>query len=181
MMKIMMMLFSSMMLMTLSMLSMNFNYKKSHPLMLISSLILTLLISSVSMSIFFNDHWFSFIMFIIMVGGMMIIFLYFISFINNLKTSMKWILLKNIPMKMILMMLFFFSFINLMKINSWNMNMMETYKMNIIDFKDLNNYNLMYLKPKNLLTIMSMLYLLMSMTIIVKICISKKLMLRKFN
>nr|AZL93228.1 NADH dehydrogenase subunit 6 [Eurytoma sp. ZJUH_2016013] len=162
--------------------SLNFHNKKTHPLIMISLLILLLTFSSLNMSMYLNNHWFSFILFLIMVGGMMIIFLYFTSFINNMKTSMKWMYIKNLHLKFSLMIISLIMMINLMKKHNWFLSFNEIMSINkFINLTNNNNMTLMYMYPKNFTTSLSMLYLLISLTIIVKICLMKKLTLRKFN
>lgn len=158
----------------------NFHYKNFHPLILISILILILLIASINIRIYFNDHWFSFIIFLIIVGGLIIIFLYFIRFINNIKTSIKWDFLKNIPIKFLFIIIVFILFWS--NSNNWFINFDEITPLHK-KLKKLysNNLIFIYIFPKNYTTIIAILYLLISLTIVVKICLLKKFTLRKFN
>nr|ANH79476.1 NADH dehydrogenase subunit 6 [Eurytoma sp. TJS-2016] len=156
------------------------HYNKMHPLIMISILLMILISSSLNLSIYMNNHWFSYIMFLIIVGGMMVIFLYFISFINNMKTSIKWKFLKNLPQKLLMTLLSIMYLYHSFNLNTWSLKFNE-----ISSIYKMSNYNdnltMMYLYPKNFSTMMSMIYLLISLTIIVKICLNKKIMLRKFN
>lgn len=161
--------------------SFNFNNIKTHPLILISILIILLIISSLNIRLYINNHWFSFIIFIIIVGGIIVIFLYFIRFINNIKTSIKWNLLKFIPIKFFFIIIITIIIINKINYSNWLFNFNEIIPLNkIINFNILN-LNYIFLYPKNLSTLLAIFYLLISLTIIVKICLIKKLTLRKFN
>lgn len=158
------------------------NNLNTHPLILILILFLITITSSFNIRIFFNNHWFSFLVFLIIIGGIIIIFIYFIRFINNIKTSIKLNFLKSYPIKIFLLI-----FITLIIFKNINRNLF------VIRFNEINsiftNFNLnsisyltlIYLYPKNSSTLISIIYLLISLTIIVKICLIKKLTLRKIN
>lgn len=161
--------------------SINFNNNKIHPLIIISILIILLILASLNLRLYFNNHWFSFLIFIIIVGGIIVIFLYFISFINNIKTSIKWFFLKFIPLKILSIITLFFITYNLINNLNWIINFNE-----IITFYKNINFNILnltyiFIYPKNFTTLLCILYLLLALTIIVKICLIKKLTLRKFN
>lgn len=162
--------------------SLNSHNNKIHPLILISILLILLVISSFNFRIYFNNHWFSFLIFLIIVGGIIIIFLYFIRFINNIKTSIKWIYLKNLSIKLTIIIITFIIIILLIYSDNWILNFNEISSIiNIFKNNNFNNLNLIYLFPKNYSTLISILYLFISLTIIVKICLIKKFTLRKFN
>lgn len=162
--------------------SFNFHYKSFHPLILITILLILLIISSINLRIYINNHWFSFIIYLIIIGGIIIIFLYFIRFINNIKTSVKWDFLKNLLLKFLFTIIVFLMIINLIKEHNWIINSNEIKSLQIFTvINTFNNLNYLYLYPKRITSILSILYLLISLTIIVKICLTKKLTLRKFN
>lgn len=157
------------------------NYKFTHPLIIITNLFLLLLISSIYLSIFINNHWYSYLIFIIIVGGIIVIFIYFIRFINNIKTSFKWIKLKNLPIKISILFITFRLTLFYLKTNNWNFNFNEIINLLNNNFNKSNNLSILYLIPINKSTLIAIIYILICMTIIVKICLNKKLTLRKFN
>lgn len=162
--------------------SINFNYKIIHPLILITILILLIIISLYNLRLYYNNHWFSYLIFLIIIGGIIIIFLYFIRFINNIKTSIKWKYLKTIPIKFILLLILSIIIIYSLNSNNWFLKfneilpIYENFKIN-----KFNNLIIIYLYPKNYTTLISIIYILLSLTIIVKICLSKNLTLRKIK
>lgn len=158
------------------------NNNKIHPLILISILLIILIISSFNLSKYFNDHWFSFIIFLIIIGGLIIIFIYFIRFINNIKTSINFLYIKNLYLKISISLISILTLFNSSNLNLWIIKFNEINSIyNNIDLKNLNNLNYLFIPFKNLTTILSIIFLLICLTIIVKICLIKKLTLRKFN
>nr|WPS67074.1 NADH dehydrogenase subunit 6 [Hyssopus sp. 1 HHL-2023a] len=160
--------------------------KNMHPILMSLILLSLSTLSSMNISILNDNHWFSYLMFLIIIGGLMIIFLYFTSFINNMKMTMKLNYLTIFPFKMLLMMIFIMMlFIYMNKYFMWFNNFLEinNFKMLMKNMNFfINNQSLyLYLFNKNFTTIISMIYLLMCLTFIVKFCMNKKLMLRKMN
>nr|QVT11048.1 NADH dehydrogenase subunit 6 [Nasonia vitripennis] len=152
--------------------------KNIHPLIFCLLLLLLTIFNSMNISLLNYTHWFSYILFLIMIGGMMIIFLYFTSFINNMKMKINWTMFLSLPIK--LMMLLMFITMMLLMNNTflpWNNKVMEFFFTNSI----YNNINYMFMYNKNISMIITMLYLLMCLTMIVKITINNKLTLRKIN
>nr|YP_010031607.1 NADH dehydrogenase subunit 6 [Necremnus tutae]QOV03002.1 NADH dehydrogenase subunit 6 [Necremnus tutae] len=160
--------------------------KLIHPVIMGLILLNISILCSMNSSLTNNNHWFSYLMFLIIIGGMMIIFLYFTSFISNMKTSMKWSFIINIPLKFFFIIIFIIYFMfNFNKYLFWLSEFSEI-KSLMLNMKILmNNNNMqimyMYMYNKNFSTIISMIYLLICLTFIVKMCINKKMMLRKTN
>nr|UAA82149.1 NADH dehydrogenase subunit 6 [Micranisa ralianga] len=156
---------------------------KLHPLMLMLILLLLMILSSFLMNQFNNNHWFSYIMFLIMVGGMMIIFLYFTSFTSNMKMSLNWIYVTSLPIKFLMMMSFFIMYFKIMNIMlPWNNKYNEISSLvKYTKFDAINNCMFIYMYNKNYSMLISIIYLLICLTLIVKIMINKKLMLRKIS
>lgn len=161
--------------------SFRFNNKNIHPLIIIIILIIILINSSWRLRIYFNDHWISFIIFLIIIGGIIIIFLYFTRFINNINLSINWNFYKNLIIKLFITLLLIFIFIYLIKINYWINNFNEINNLNKINNNQFEKFIYIYIYPKNFITFLSIIYLFLSITIIVKICINKKITLRKIN
>nr|UXW93422.1 NADH dehydrogenase subunit 6 [Blasticotoma sp. 'tegularis'] len=157
----------------------------THPL----SMGLILLMQSILISIIINMHtntpWFSYILFLIMVGSMLILFLYIISISSNEKfTFSTKISLIPISLMLISLMLMTkymnqdFMMIS-KKMQPKEILQMMSYEFNMnLNFMSLNK---LYNTPTNLLIIMMMLYLLFTLIIIVKIIKIDASPLRKKN
>nr|AZL93513.1 NADH dehydrogenase subunit 6 [Torymus sp. ZJUH_2016035] len=178
MMKLINMIIISLTLIIPSIISIMSNNKFMHPMLMGIIMFITTMISSINLSLNFKNHWFSFLTFLILIGGMMILFLYFISFNNNMKMNMKWMFLMSIPLKSIFMFIFMFSiYLNFNKI-MWIYNIND---IKMSSFENKFNLNFMYLEKKNMPSMIAMLYLLLTLSMIVKLCINKKIKIRKIN
>nr|YP_009726138.1 NADH dehydrogenase subunit 6 [Aenasius arizonensis]QHR84899.1 NADH dehydrogenase subunit 6 [Aenasius arizonensis] len=156
-----------------------------HPMIMGSLLLFFSIFTSLNLSMFFNNNWFSFISFLIIIGGMMIIFMYFTSFIMNMMTSLKMNYIKNIMIKFSMSLIVFFMMLIYMKTNSiWYNKFNETNSFHFLTNKN-NNFmymiSSMYMYNKNFPSIICILYILMSMIMIVKMIMKNKYTLRKIN
>ncbi|UAT98632.1 NADH dehydrogenase subunit 6 (mitochondrion) [Muscidifurax raptorellus] len=151
-----------------------------HPLMLCLILMLFTIFVSLDMSILSPTHWYSYIVYLIIVGGLMIIFLYFISLISNMKMCIDWYYFFLMPLKILMMV----SFIIVIYYNKEIYMFWSTTNFKSIDLlqmlSECNFINYMY-TFKNTTTIILMIYLFICLTLVVKIIITKKIMLRKVN
>nr|UYR45754.1 NADH dehydrogenase subunit 6 [Merostenus sp.] len=152
-----------------------------HPIIYGLILLCFTLTSTLNMSLNLNNYWFSFITFLIIIGGLMIIFLYFTSFISNMKMSLNWSSLINLLIKNMLLFMFLMLFIFKFKFMYWSLKFNEINSINSIYLINLNNFSFMFNYFKNFNTIICMIYLLMCLTLIVKLCIVNKHSLRKIN
>nr|YP_009176330.1 NADH dehydrogenase subunit 6 [Megaphragma amalphitanum]ALI86578.1 NADH dehydrogenase subunit 6 [Megaphragma amalphitanum] len=181
---------NSMMFMNMIMINMILNlipsYNKNlNPLIMSLNLLMLAIMSSLNINLLSNYSMCAFIMYLIIIGGLMIMFLYFTSFINNLKMMIKWNYLIMLPIKFYLMFLTMIMFLlNINLILSW-IKLNEINSMNFINYLNQMNLNIeimyMYMFNKNFITILSMIYLFMCLTLIVKMYINKKMSLRKIN
>nr|YP_011004810.1 NADH dehydrogenase subunit 6 [Anagyrus jenniferae]WPT46951.1 NADH dehydrogenase subunit 6 [Anagyrus jenniferae] len=161
-------------------------YKKFHPILMTSLLMVFSILSSMSLSIFYSNSWMSYIMFLVMIGGMMIIFLYFNSFINNMIMSMKFNFITYFNFKlMITSISILFLTLSMFKFLIWFNNFNEINYLNYYYIMNKMNKNLIltlsYIYNKNLSLMITIMYLLIMLTIIVKIIMMNKFMLRKIN
>nr|YP_010251086.1 NADH dehydrogenase subunit 6 [Chouioia cunea]QTW90620.1 NADH dehydrogenase subunit 6 [Chouioia cunea] len=157
-------------------------YNKSiHPVMMGVLLLILMILCSLNIELYNSMNWMSYLMFLIFIGGLMIIFMYFISFINNMKMSIKWNFIKMLIIKLFTMMMMMMFILYYLNINlPWYNNSMEMMQyINQLNMKFYSMY--MYMYNKNYSMILSMIYLLVTLIFIVKICINKKLSLRKIN
>nr|ACH81773.1 NADH dehydrogenase subunit 6 [Nasonia longicornis]UVN15309.1 NADH dehydrogenase subunit 6 [Nasonia longicornis] len=153
------------------------SYNNIHPLFFSLLLLIYTISNSVNISVLNYTHWFSYIMFLIMIGGMMIIFLYFTSFINNVKMKINWMNLSSLFLKLTMLIMIIMIMLSNNILLPWNNTNMEMMLTNSI----YNNINYMFMYNKNISMIISMLYLLLCLTMIVKITINNKITLRKIN
>nr|YP_009441770.1 NADH dehydrogenase subunit 6 [Dryops ernesti]AOY39315.1 NADH dehydrogenase subunit 6 [Dryops ernesti] len=99
----------SVILMMLSMLtSMMFMFMK-HPLSMGMTLLMQTTLVAMITGLFSYNYWYSYILFLIMVGGMLVLFIYMTSIASNemFKYSNKMLMLMTIMMTLIIMMYFF--------------------------------------------------------------------------
>nr|YP_009732929.1 NADH dehydrogenase subunit 6 [Diaphorencyrtus aligarhensis]QHU77270.1 NADH dehydrogenase subunit 6 [Diaphorencyrtus aligarhensis] len=163
---------SSLMIMINSMPS---NYKNFHPLIMGLILITMMTFMSLNLTILLKKSWWSMITFIIIIGGMMILFMYFTSFISNMITSMKFMFYKNLNYKMILSSCFLIIMISKMQnYMMWLQNFTEFYNKEI-------NINMLYFYNLNFIYIFCVMYILISLNFTVKMIIKNKFTLRKMN
>lgn len=155
----------------------NFITNPPHPTLMIILILIYRISISILISIWKYTFIYSIILFLIIVRGLLIIFLYFSSLISNEKNNLSPKIILNsifIPLLItsILTPLYtYFTFI-------FNINIENTPLINI-------NYNIffnilkIYLYPFNNFTFLSILYLLISLFSIIKICSIKNASLRK--
>nr|AWV83429.1 NADH dehydrogenase subunit 6 [Aleeta curvicosta] len=140
-------------------LSINFIFMK-HPLSMGSILLMQTMFSSIMCMFYMNSYFFSYILFLIFIGGMLILFMYMSSIASNEKFyfSMKLLTLNLIII--IIMMMF-----NVFKFKLDNMN--KLLEMNNL----LDNFMIkkLYILPSGIMTIMMVIYLLFTLIVIVNI------------
>nr|AXS66643.1 NADH dehydrogenase subunit 6 [Curculionoidea sp. 27 KM-2017] len=137
----------------------------NHPLSLGCILLMqTIMISLVSGYLYMN-FWFSYILFLIMIGGMLVMFIYMTSIASNEKFKM--------PKKMLyLCMLSILLFFPILMFNdSLYSNLINMLSINNIQFKLIENSSLMkfFNYPNMLMLIFLMVYLLITLIAVVKI------------
>nr|AOY39718.1 NADH dehydrogenase subunit 6 [Scolytinae sp. BMNH 1043001] len=143
----------------------------SHPLTLGGTLLIQTIMVSLISGMMFMNFWFSFILFLIMIGGMMIMFMYMTSIASNEKfktPNKKFILLSTM---ILLTTLTTF----LMMDNYWNPSLQYMILKNTENVDShLSSLCKFFNWPNYVLSIMLMMYLLITLIAIVKI-IDKKM------
>lgn len=160
--------------------------KNLHPIIFGTILLLISIFSSLNINIFNDSPIFRFIIFLIVIGGIIILFLYFIRFVRNIKIIIKWIYIKIIPIKLLLIIIIILVILlNKNNLLSWFYSFNETNNLFNINSNDLINNNInciyIYLNIKIIPTIIIIIYLFLCLTLIVKIFINKKISIRKIN
>nr|QTA93998.1 NADH dehydrogenase subunit 6 [Eupristina koningsbergeri] len=175
-------------IMMMIMISMN-PMKNKHPLSAAIILVLLLMMSSYMFSMMYNTHQYSMILFLIMIGGLLIMFLYFCSFTNNKPMIMiNMFSLKNL-IELSMLMILYIS-LNYMLNNS--MNWMYSSTMNeissLFNYLMINIYNnfsekinFFYNYNEIALTLYIFIFLAICLTVVVKLCMMKKMNLRKMS
>nr|YP_010872885.1 NADH dehydrogenase subunit 6 [Pheidole yeensis]WGV34079.1 NADH dehydrogenase subunit 6 [Pheidole yeensis] len=149
-----------------------------HPIFIFILVMIYSSIISIMMSIWSNNFLYSIMLFLIMISGMLIMFLYFSSLISNDQTKFKF----NLP----LMLSFFLNIIILMylfkyifKYPIYNFNEMSMYF--LLNTNLYNNIIHIFSHPYTNITMICILYLLLTLFTIIKICSTKSSTLRKLN
>nr|AYQ18980.1 NADH dehydrogenase subunit 6 [Scymninae sp. 4 ACP-2013] len=139
----------------------------NHPLSMGFLILMHTILTCLNMGSFSMNFWYSYILILIMIGGLLVLFIYMTSIASNEKFKI------NIMMLIFLMLIFMIIIYLMMKMNPKMMELLMknnfTFKMNNEQyfFYSMSKY---YNYPFNKLMIFSILYLLISMIISVKIC-----------
>nr|AMH85380.1 NADH dehydrogenase subunit 6 [Winthemia rufopicta] len=140
-----------------------------HPLAMgLMLLIQTTLISFMS-GLISKTFWFSYILFLVFLGGMLVLFIYVTSLASNEMFSFS-IKLLMISMFILMMMMFILLMIdNNLFMQYKNLELKSMDKLNYYMMENSLSLNKLYNYPTNLLTIMLMIYLLITLIAVVKI------------
>nr|AMW67927.1 NADH dehydrogenase subunit 6 [Nemoptera coa] len=147
-------------------LSMNFINTK-HPLAMGLILLIQTIIVSMTCGLYSYSYWFSYILFLIMLGGMLVLFIYMTSLASNelFSISTNWTILSLILLIASSMMMFLFDQ-TMVIYNNYEMTMLNN---NLMFHENENPLIKLYNNPTMNITIMMMNYLLLTLIIIVKI------------
>nr|YP_008963765.1 NADH dehydrogenase subunit 6 [Leptomyrmex pallens]AGL61401.1 NADH dehydrogenase subunit 6 [Leptomyrmex pallens] len=170
------MLFYSLTLFILFLLMMN---HRSHPVLMMLMIISYNILLILNMSMWKMNFIYSIMMFLIMISGLLIIFLYFASLVANVKMSIK--------LNLTLFLMLTLNLIVMMITNPTNYPTMtcpqaptkENLPINNINDKMFMNIIDLYTYPYNSVTILCMSYLLISLFSIIKLISMKSKPLRK--
>nr|AWB99548.1 NADH dehydrogenase subunit 6 [Anopheles eiseni geometricus] len=150
----------------ISFIFMQMKHPLSMGLMLLTQTFLTCLLTG----IYVKTFWFSYVLFLIFLGGMLILFIYVTSLSSNEMFSMS-LNLTMISLLMFLMMIFIFFIIDKSLIDQFISNMeTENFSLN----NNLINENILFLNkmynfPTNLITLLLINYLFLTLLVTVKI------------
>nr|YP_010688260.1 NADH dehydrogenase subunit 6 [Fusoleon stigmatus]WBR65454.1 NADH dehydrogenase subunit 6 [Fusoleon stigmatus] len=147
--------------------SMNFVQIK-HPLAMGLTLLIQTVIISLMCGLFTHSYWFAYILFLIMLGGMLVLFIYVTSLASNelFSFSMKSFIYSMMTL-MSLTMLMMFMDEYLMITN--NLEMMKIFPENNLFNENENSLIKLYNNPTMNITIMMINYLLLTLIVVVKI------------
>nr|YP_010248704.1 NADH dehydrogenase subunit 6 [Hydropsyche fryeri]QTT57962.1 NADH dehydrogenase subunit 6 [Hydropsyche fryeri] len=132
-------------------------------MILIQSLIICIL-----MTFFLNFFWLSYILYLIMLGGILILFMYMCSIASNK------IILFNINLMMLLVFIFMILILSLSNIKWMSMNLMEMDKMNNFFSNEMINMSKMYNNMSFKISIMLIIYLFLLLFMVTMLTNSNK-------
>nr|WHN78742.1 NADH dehydrogenase subunit 6 [Panzeria anthophila] len=154
----------------LMMLIFNFIFMNmKHPLAMGLTLLIQTTLITMSSGFMSKSFWFSYILFLVFLGGMLVLFIYVTSLASNEMFSF------SIKLFLVSIMLFFLlmSMLYLYKKNMFiqykNLEIQSIYNMNSYIKENSLSLNKLYNHPTNLMTILLMNYLLITLIVIVKI------------
>nr|AWN56296.1 NADH dehydrogenase subunit 6 [Mahanarva spectabilis] len=151
-------------MMMLSMSSSSMFILMKHPLSMGFMLLIQTTLTCMMNGMMNFSYWFSYIMFITFIGGMMILFIYIASIASNekFKLSMKIII---IMMIMIMMLIIMKNQMSTEQLNEMNMFNIQSKLMN----KEMITINKMFNYPNMMVSMMTIIYLLFTLIAIIKI------------
>nr|YP_009057638.1 NADH dehydrogenase subunit 6 [Nymphes myrmeleonoides]AHY39221.1 NADH dehydrogenase subunit 6 [Nymphes myrmeleonoides] len=147
----------------------SFNFiQMNHPLAMGILLLIQTIIISMMCGLFTYSYWYSYILFLIMIGGMLILFMYMTSLASNelFKFSLMNIMIIFMSIFIILLIYLFMD-----KFMIMNQNMEMYINTSFMYMNKENEFNLikLYNNPTMNLTILTINYLLLTLIVIVKI------------
>lgn len=162
----------------LILLSIPIKFNNFHPIKIILILIILTLIISLKINLI-KKSWINFFILLIIIGGLMVIFLYITSLNNNLLLKFNLInILKNLLKLFILIVFLIFIY----KTYIIYFNNQDSWNLNLNLFEEKNNFSIIKLFNINKIPlIFIILYLYFSLICIINICYKIKTPLRQIN
>nr|YP_010946307.1 NADH dehydrogenase subunit 6 [Allacta bimaculata]WGO57025.1 NADH dehydrogenase subunit 6 [Allacta bimaculata] len=145
----------------------------NHPMAMGLLLLLQTTMTSMLTGLMYNSFWFSYILFLMFMGGMLVLFIYLTSIASNEMFYMS----KKIIIMVIMMMIFFM----MIKYNKLNMNNQETVSSMLINNLSTKSLMKLYNSPTNMLMLMLVMYMFITLIMVVKITNIYKGPLRKMS
>nr|YP_010371924.1 NADH dehydrogenase subunit 6 [Peleteria iavana]UOX27104.1 NADH dehydrogenase subunit 6 [Peleteria iavana] len=140
-----------------------------HPLAMGLILLIQTTLVSLMTGLSTKSFWFSYILFLVFIGGMLVLFIYVTSLASNEMFSFSMKLVMISLMIMLIMMICFYFMDKNMLIQYKNLEMNSINKMNSYISENSLSLNKLYNYPTNILTILLMNYLLITLIAVVKI------------
>nr|QBF44139.1 NADH dehydrogenase subunit 6 [Chaoborus sp. ZK-2019] len=157
------------MLLFLSIMTTAIFLKTKHPLTMGMTLLIQTLMICLMTGIMSKTFWFSYILFLIFLGGMLILFIYMTAIASNEMFAISFKSM-TLPMMMIFLMMMMLMFNDSLLINiNKSMDMMNSMIMSSLINENCLHLNKIYNFPSNFISIILMNYLLLTLVVIVKI------------
>nr|YP_009179680.1 NADH dehydrogenase subunit 6 [Chrysomya nigripes]ALK60720.1 NADH dehydrogenase subunit 6 [Chrysomya nigripes] len=140
-----------------------------HPLAMGLTLLIQTTLVCLTSGLMTKTFWFSYILFLVFLGGMLVLFIYVTSLASNEMFTF------SIKLLLVSVSIFFFSIITLyfmdknLLLQYQNLEVKSIYEMNSYLMENSLSLNKLYNYPTNLLTILLMNYLLITLIAVVKI------------
>nr|YP_010613573.1 NADH dehydrogenase subunit 6 [Rivellia apicalis]WAR64265.1 NADH dehydrogenase subunit 6 [Rivellia apicalis] len=142
----------------------------SHPLAMGLMLLIQTLLISLMTGLITKTFWFSYILFLIFLGGMLVLFIYVTSLASNEMFSLSMKMTLFIPMLLVMLLVMYYMYDNMITTTFYQNNeMMIITDMKTYTPENTLNLNSLYNYPTNYITILLMNYLLVTLIAIVKI------------
>lgn len=153
-----------------------------HPIIILSLLIIYRLLIFINLSIWKKNFIYSILLFLIIISGLLIIFIYFARLISNEQINLSI----NLLMAYILFINLLFLILNINKFNyttiyNYLSISKESTNINFINNIKFKNISILYEFPYNNVTLLSIIFLLITLFSIIKICSFLSFTLRKIN
>nr|AFV08360.1 NADH dehydrogenase subunit 6 [Chrysomya rufifacies] len=140
-----------------------------HPLAMGLTLLIQTTLVCLTSGLMTKSFWFSYILFLVFLGGMLVLFIYVTSLASNeMFTFSIKLLVISITIFLLMIITLFFMDKNLL-LQYQNLEISSIYNMNSYIMENSLSLNKLYNYPTNLLTIMLMNYLLITLIAVVKI------------
>lgn len=154
----------------------------NHPITIIIIILIYSTLTCLNISLWKPNYILSIFLFLIIIRGLLIIFLYFSRLISNAKFILKFNLLTITPFIINIIFLYYLlKFSNSSNLFIYKYKFHENSPIFHINKITFNNILNLYEYPINNLTTLSIFYLLFALFAIIKICSSKSSSLRKIN
>ncbi|YP_002889393.1 NADH dehydrogenase subunit 6 (mitochondrion) [Cephus cinctus] len=148
--------------------------KSIHPIEMMIYLIMFSIIMCLKTSLLYKNFWFSYMLFLTMIGGILVLFLYFVSTASNEKYQLN----DNLNIKFLTIMIsisFILMFImyvfDYFSINMIELNMNHNLIIKMNNWSNSNSYNMHQMFNNNYkVTLMTMIYLLFTLFSVMKMC-----------
>nr|YP_009532933.1 NADH dehydrogenase subunit 6 [Eumantispa harmandi]AMW67940.1 NADH dehydrogenase subunit 6 [Eumantispa harmandi]AYG51268.1 NADH dehydrogenase subunit 6 [Eumantispa harmandi] len=157
--------------------SINF-IKTNHPLAMGLNLMIQTILISILCGAMYMSYWFNYIMFLIMIGGMLVLFIYITSLASNELFNLS---INNMISLMLIMLLIMMMFMNMDNFFFIKISSETDFMLNCLYNE--NSFNLIKLYNNNTMniTLWMIIYLLITLIIVVKITNINYGSLRKLN
>nr|WNG77936.1 NADH dehydrogenase subunit 6 [Elephantomyia inulta] len=142
----------------------------NHPLAMGLMLLIQTFLVCAFTGLMAKTFWFSYVLFLIFLGGMLVLFIYMTSLASNemFSLSMKLSMI-SIMLFILFMMIMIFTDFSLINFLSLNQEMMLSLNKSNYTLENSINLNKLYNFPTNILTLLLITYLFLTLIIIVKI------------
>nr|QSR89834.1 NADH dehydrogenase subunit 6 [Ceratosolen fusciceps] len=159
--------------------------KSINPVYVGTILFISIIMSMIPMSLYAHNNLISFISFMILIGGLMMLFMYFTSFTSTGSLNMNWKKMQMIIMSMMLYIMMIISYMNKFHLylpfsnSNDSQSIFNLMKSNKFDYEI--NIHMMYSYESLIIMMFMLFFLFICLTIIVKMCLNNPKNIRKVS